>query len=962
MVKSYLRFEQESTFGVIASNSNIVWLPPKSNSTSSANSSGGRALVGGLEDVLTWDVKTGSLLSRWNEGSDNPSSGSSSVAEVTSIAEYQGQMVASGYSNGVIKVWDSLSGTLVVLFNGHKSAVSVLKFDSTGTRLASGSRDSNIILWDLVGEVGLYRLRSHRDQVVALEFLRGKSKIQGDDGEEIETEDEEENWLLSAGKDGLIKLWDLEAQHCIETHVAHRGETWSMGWSSEHNVAVTGSTSKELKFWAVDVNRKDGERVKDIGTILKQSGERAHTIKFHRDGRYFLVGNADRSIEIFRIRLDDEVKKSVARKMKRRREKGLDVAEGGEYTISEDDVIEKYISYTVIRTPAKVRSLDWAATNNNNTISLVASLTNNSIESFSISAPLNAKVKKSAGPAEYNRQYSVELAGHRADIRALSISSDERMVASASNGSLKVWNVRTHNCIRTFECGYALCASFLPGDALIVVGTKAGEIELYDVASSSLIDKLPAHEGSVWSLHVGFDGKTVVTGGADKSVKFWEIKVVEEEVLGTTRKVSRMRLKHTRTLELSDDVLSVRLSPDMKLVTASLLDNTVKVFFTDTLKFFLSLYGHKLPVLAMDISYDSKLLVTCSADKNIKIWGLDFGDCHRSIFAHQDSIMSVVFEPETHNLFSVGKDKLVKYWDGDKFENIQKLEGHQSEIWALAIAGSGDFIVTGSHDRSIRVWARTDEPLFLEEEREKELEELYENNLTSSFDDDGNSLGPLQHGQGDDLEDTEMMTHDDETHVGRAGKQTIETLKAGERLMEALDIGKADLELQREYKETLKKNPKAAMPTRNVILAALDVSAEKYVMDVTNRIRAAQLEDALLVLPFDKVISLFVFIDLWAQHRWNIPLVSRVLSTSLQIHHRQIVANQVMRPTLESLRNALRSGLELHKNQIGYNIAGLKFLKQNWELHHKKEFIDETLQREEEDRLTKKRTFTNAVV
>lgn len=55
-----------------------------------------------------------------------------------------------------------------------------------------------------------------------------------------------------------------------------------------------------------------------------------------------------------------------------------------------------------------------------------------------------------------------------------------------------------------------------------------------------------------------------------------------------------------------------------------------------SLKFFLSLYGHKLPVLCMDISSDGDLLVSGSADKNLKIWGLDFGDCHKSIFAHAD--------------------------------------------------------------------------------------------------------------------------------------------------------------------------------------------------------------------------------------------------------------------------------------------------------------------------------------
>lgn len=44
----------------------------------------------------------------------------------------------------------------------------------------------------------------------------------------------------------------------------------------------------------------------------------------------------------------------------------------------------------------------------------------------------------------------------------------------------------------------------------------------------------------------------------------------------------------------------------------------VQVYFADTMKFFLSLYGHKLPVLCMDVSSDSTMLLTGSSDKNIK--------------------------------------------------------------------------------------------------------------------------------------------------------------------------------------------------------------------------------------------------------------------------------------------------------------------------------------------------------
>lgn len=55
-----------------------------------------------------------------------------------------------------------------------------------------------------------------------------------------------------------------------------------------------------------------------------------------------------------------------------------------------------------------------------------------------------------------------------------------------------------------------------------MVGTKAGELLLYDLASSSLIETVKAHTATVWSLHVRADGKALVTGSADKDVKFWE--------------------------------------------------------------------------------------------------------------------------------------------------------------------------------------------------------------------------------------------------------------------------------------------------------------------------------------------------------------------------------------------------------------------------------------------------------
>lgn len=46
------------------------------------------------------------------------------------------------------------------------------------------------------------------------------------------------------------------------------------------------------------------------------------------------------------------------------------------------------------------------------------------------------------------------------------------------------------------------------------------------------------------------------------------------------------------------------------------------------------------------------------------------------------------------------------------------VQGHHQEIWCLAISPSGDYVVSASHDKSLRLWERTREPLILEEERE----------------------------------------------------------------------------------------------------------------------------------------------------------------------------------------------------------------------------------------------------
>ena len=948
---------------VTSSTSNAIW---SGEPGVSRNTGAGRAVVPANEEVLCWDLKKGELLGRWKD--------SNCRSQVTAItpSTTDNDVFAVGYEDGSIRLWDSKISTVIVSFNGHRSAITFLAFDSSGIRLASGSRDTDIILWDLVAEVGLFKLRGHKDQITGLHFLQVEApdKTEGDGESVVEEHNGDDisgGFLLTTGKDSLIKLWDLTSQHCIETHVAQtNGECWSLGVSPDGSSCITAGNDGELVVWSIDARRLNrysnelndtGSRILHNRGVLRRTGrDRTLEIKFHPRQDYFAIHGSEKSIEIWRIRSEEEVKRSLARRRKRKREKqateGVKVDLDQERTdstetandISAAEIGDFFILYVIVRTGGRVRSTDWIKSKASKAVQLLVSTNNNQLEVYAIDTTEKSRRSKDDQAPIYSRALAVELPGHRADIRAMALSSDDRMLATASNGGLKIWNVRTRSCIRTFECDYALCCAFLPGDKIVVVGTKSGELQLFDVATAALLETVKAHEGAVWALQVHPDGRSLVSGSADKSAKFWIFEVIQEEIPGTKRTTPRLGLAHKRTLKVSDDILSLRFSPDSRLLAVALLDNTVKVFFADSLKLFLNLYGHKLPVLSMDISFDSKLIVTCSADKNIRLWGLDFGDCHKAFFAHQDSILQVAFVPHNqddngHFFFSSSKDKTIKYWDGDKFEQIQRLDGHHGEIWALAVSRTGNFLVSASHDKSIRIWEQTDEQIFLEEEKEKELEELYENTLAASL------------GQDEDEDN-----HND-AEVGAVTKQTSETLTAGERIVEALEVGMADLEILRNWEQARSTQPNAAPPTRNPLFIALGgISAETHVLTVLQGIKAAALQDALLVLPFATIPPLFTFLNMFATQSMNIQLTCRVLFFMLKIHHSQIVASKSMKPMLGGLRRNLRKALNRQKDEMGYNLAALKVIGAQIN-ENTVDYVDDQMLEGDEGRSSRKRGF-----
>lgn len=66
------------------------------------------------------------------------------VVKLATISE--GKHIAVGYSDGLVNTFDLVTGKLIGTFQGHRSAITALSYDSHGHMLASGSKVRNCFL------------------------------------------------------------------------------------------------------------------------------------------------------------------------------------------------------------------------------------------------------------------------------------------------------------------------------------------------------------------------------------------------------------------------------------------------------------------------------------------------------------------------------------------------------------------------------------------------------------------------------------------------------------------------------------------------------------------------------------------------------------------------------------------------------------------------------------------------
>jgi hypothetical protein len=101
-----------------------------------------------------------------------------------------------------------------------------------------------------------------------------------------------------------------------------------------------------------------------IADLPLASRHRVSQITFHPSHPYLAVQSHDRSVEIFRIRSEDEVRKKQARRKKRAKEKGGTERDHAENATNVEDgmdikLVDLFTPHIVVRASGKIRSFDF---------------------------------------------------------------------------------------------------------------------------------------------------------------------------------------------------------------------------------------------------------------------------------------------------------------------------------------------------------------------------------------------------------------------------------------------------------------------------------------------------------------------------------------------------------------------------------------------------------------------------
>lgn len=118
-----------------------------------------------------------------------------------------------------------------------------------------------------------------------------------------------------------------------------------------------------------------------------------------------------------------------------------------------------------------------------------------------------------------------------------------------------------------------------------------------------------------------------------------------------------------------------------------------------------TLEGHRKSVQGVAFSHDSKLLVSGSLDETVRLWSTNTGECLQIYEDHMDHVKSVDISHDSKFVVSGSWDGLIRIWSTHTGERRHILKGHKRPVYSVAFSQDSKLVISGDGSGVTRIWS-----------------------------------------------------------------------------------------------------------------------------------------------------------------------------------------------------------------------------------------------------------------
>ena len=272
--------------------------------------------------------------------------------------------------------------------------------------------------------------------------------------------------------------------------------------------------------------------------------------------------------------------------------------------------------------------------------------------------------------------------------------SSNNLVGVGLENNVYYWSAANSKVTRlcSFEDDNVCSVSWSQSGKHIAVGNSAGEVHIFDSNKQSCVRVFEGHGGRVGSID--WKGNIVATGSRDRTIMLRDVREARDSFC---------------TLQgPAQEVCGVKWSFGEDMLASGGNDNKLFIWSLKQQKEITRFHEHQAAVKAIGWSpHDHNLLASGggTADRCLKFWNTQTLEMINSVDTGSQ-VCNLMFSKNSGELVSTHGFSLnqIVVWDYPTMEKLQTLTGHSMRVLYLAMSPSGQNIVTGAGDETLRFW------------------------------------------------------------------------------------------------------------------------------------------------------------------------------------------------------------------------------------------------------------------